>query len=91
MPRSKCPECRKPLFRCVCDHRRPHCKACKTTLREAVPDGLCGFCRWELYGRNAQAQLGHSSIATTAIYARGLGVDEAFDAIADRPMPGVAR
>jgi integrase len=37
---------------------------------------------------HAQSQLGHSSIATTAIYARGLGADAAFDAIAERPMPG---
>jgi integrase len=37
---------------------------------------------------HAQAQLGHSSIATTAIYLRGLGMDEAFEAIANRPMRG---
>lgn len=39
---------------------------------------------------HAQAQLGHSSIATTAIYARGLGADEAFDELANRSMPGCA-
>jgi integrase/recombinase XerD len=36
---------------------------------------------------HAQAQLGHSSIATTAIYARGLGADEAFNEIAQREVP----
>lgn len=40
---------------------------------------------------HAQAQLGHSSIATTAIYARGLGADAAFDELANRPMPGGSR
>lgn len=37
-----------------------------------------------------QAQLGHGNVATTATYLRGLGADEAFDLVAQRPMPGGA-
>lgn len=36
---------------------------------------------------NVQAQLGHSNVATTATYLRGMGADEAFDRVAARPMP----
>ena len=48
----------------------------------------CDLLREKFPLSHAQSQLGHSSIATTAIYARGLGADEAFDEIAERPMPG---
>lgn len=37
---------------------------------------------------NVQAQLGHSNVATTATYLRGMGADEAFDRVAARPAPG---
>lgn len=40
---------------------------------------------------HVQAQLGHSNVATTATYLRGMGADEAFDKVAARPMPGGAR
>jgi integrase/recombinase XerD len=40
---------------------------------------------------HVQAQLGHSNVATTATYLRGMGADEAFDKVASRPMPGGAR
>lgn len=40
---------------------------------------------------HVQAQLGHSNVATTAGYLRGMGADEAFDKVAARPMPGGPR
>lgn len=40
---------------------------------------------------DVQAQLGHSSPATTAIYLRGLGADKAFAKVAERAWPGGAR
>lgn len=40
---------------------------------------------------SVQAQLGHSSPATTGIYLRGLGADEAFEKVAAREWPGGAR
>lgn len=39
---------------------------------------------------DVQNQLGHSSPATTAIYLRGLGADEAFERVAAREWPGGA-
>jgi site-specific recombinase XerD len=39
---------------------------------------------------NVQTQLGHSNVATTAGYLRGLGADETFEKVADRVMPGGA-
>lgn len=39
---------------------------------------------------HVQAQLGHSDMATTCIYLRGLGADEAFEAVAEREWPGGA-
>jgi site-specific recombinase XerD len=40
---------------------------------------------------NVQNQLGHSNVATTAGYLRGLGADSTFDLIAARAMPGGVR
>lgn len=39
---------------------------------------------------DVQSQLGHNNPATTAIYLRTLGADEAFERIAGRVMPGSA-
>jgi site-specific recombinase XerD len=39
---------------------------------------------------DVQAQLGHSNVATTATYLRGLGADQAFEKVAERQWPGVA-
>lgn len=39
---------------------------------------------------DVQAQLGHSNVATTAGYLRGLGADEAFEKVAERQWPGGA-
>lgn len=36
---------------------------------------------------HVQAQLGHSSVAVTAIYVRSMGQDEAFDLVAQRQWP----
>jgi integrase len=37
---------------------------------------------------DVQAQLGHSNVATTATYLKGLGADEAFEKVAERKWPG---
>jgi site-specific recombinase XerD len=54
-------------------------------LRHALAVGLIreGFSL-----AHVSAQLGHADLATTCIYLRSLGSDEAFDAIADRAWPG---
>lgn len=40
---------------------------------------------------DVQAQLGHSNVATTATYLKGLGADQAFDRVAGREWPGGTR
>jgi integrase/recombinase XerD len=54
-------------------------------LRHALAVGLIreGFSL-----AHVSAQLGHANLATTCIYLRSLGSDEAFDAIGDRSWPG---
>lgn len=39
---------------------------------------------------HVSAQLGHSQMSTTCVYLRGLGADEAFEAVAERSWPGGA-
>jgi site-specific recombinase XerC len=57
------------------------------------PHGLrhsiaCDLIRERFGITDVQAQLGHSSPATTALYLRGMGADEAFEKVAARPWPG---
>lgn len=40
---------------------------------------------------DAQAQLGHANPATTAVYLRGMGADEAFEKVAERVWPAGVR
>lgn len=51
----------------------------------------CDLVQEGLSINHVQAQLGHSNVATTATYLRGMGADEAFDRVAARAMPGGAR
>lgn len=48
----------------------------------------CDLVREGFSINNVQAQLGHSNVATTATYLKGMGADEAFDKVAARVAPG---
>jgi integrase len=57
------------------------------------PHGLrhslaCDLMRERVPLSHIQSQLGHGSPATTGLYLRGLGADEAFEVIANREWPG---
>lgn len=58
------------------------------TFRHSI---ACDLIRERFGLTDVQAQLGHSSPATTAVYLRGLGADEAFEKVATRPTPGATR
>lgn len=64
-------------------------------LKRVHPHGLrhtiaCDLIKERFGITDVQAQLGHSNVATTATYLKGLGADEAFEKVAERKWPGGA-
>lgn len=62
-------------------------------LKRVHPHGLrhtiaCDLIKERFGITDVQAQLGHSNVATTATYLKGLGADEAFERVASREWPG---